>query len=69
MANTDAKASRAVVDHDCYTIANWDEQKRYAAPSRRRALKWAVATAACMFDAFGYYVQIASAEVENAFRH
>jgi hypothetical protein len=47
-ASTDTKPSRAVVDHDCYTIANWDEQKRYAAPSRRRALNWAVATAACM---------------------
>src|SRR5262249_36531977 len=26
-APTDAKPSRAVVDHVCYTVANWDEQK------------------------------------------
>src|SRR5258705_73333 len=30
-APTDAKPSRAVVDHVCYTIANWDDQKVRAA--------------------------------------
>ena len=67
-APTDAKPSRAVVDHVCYTIADWNEQ-RVRGALKAKGLEAAGREGSLhVFDPFGYYVQIASAEAENAFR-
>ena len=67
-ASTDAKPSKAVVDHVCYTIANWDDQKVRAALKAKGLEVGGRDGSLHVFDPFGYYVQIASAEAENAFR-
>ena len=67
-APTDAKPSKAVVDHVCYTIANWDDQKVRAALKAKGLEVGGRDGSLHVFDPFGYYVQIASAEAENAFR-
>jgi catechol 2,3-dioxygenase-like lactoylglutathione lyase family enzyme len=67
-ASADAKPSRAVVDHVCYTIADWDEQKVRGALKAKGLEVGGRAGSLHVFDPFGYYVQIASAEAENAFR-
>ena len=67
-ASADAKPSRAVVDHVCYTIANWDEQKVRSALKAKGLEAGGRDGSLHVFNPFGYYVQIASAEAENAFR-
>jgi catechol 2,3-dioxygenase-like lactoylglutathione lyase family enzyme len=67
-APADVKPSRAVVDHVCYTIANWDEQKVRSALKAKGLEVGGRDGSLHVFDPFGYYVQIASADAENAFR-
>ena len=67
-APTDAKPSQAVVDHVCYTIADWDEQKVRGALKARGQEVAGREGSLHVFDPFGYYVQIASAAGENAFK-
>ena len=67
-AATDAKPSRAVVDHVCYTIADWDEQKVRGALKAKGLEVGGREGSLHVFDPFGYYVQIASAAGENAFK-
>ena len=67
-ASTDAKPSRDVVDHVCYTIANWDEQKVRGTLKAKGLEAGGRDGSLRVFDPFGYYVQIASAKAENAFR-
>jgi catechol 2,3-dioxygenase-like lactoylglutathione lyase family enzyme len=65
---TDAKPSRAVVDHVCYTVADWDEQKVRGALKAKGLEVGGRDGSLHVFDPFGYYVQIASAAGENAFK-
>jgi len=64
----DAKPSRAVIDHVCYTIADWDEQKVRGALKAKGLEVGGRDGSLHVFDPFGYYVQIASAAGENAFK-
>jgi catechol 2,3-dioxygenase-like lactoylglutathione lyase family enzyme len=67
-ASIDAKPSRAVVDHVCYTVADWDEQKVRGALKAKGLDVGGREGSLHVFDPFGYYVQIASAAGENAFK-
>ena len=67
-AAADAKPSRAVVDHVCYTVADWDEQKVRGALKAKGLEVGGREGSLHVFDPFGYYVQIASAAGENAFK-
>ena len=64
----DAKPSKAVVDHVCYTVADWDEQKVRGALKAKGLEVGGRDGSLHVFDPFGYYVQIASAAGENAFK-
>src|SRR5258705_11245430 len=65
-APTDAKPAKAVVDHVCYTIANWDDQKVRATLKPKRLEVDGREGNPHALGPFGYYVQFASAEAENA---
>ena len=67
-ATGNAKQSQAVVDHVCYTIADWDEQKVRGALKAKGQEFGGREGSLHVFDPFGYYVQIASAAGENAFK-
>jgi len=60
--------AEAVIDHVCYTIANWDEA-RVRATLKAKGLDVTGRDGSLhVYDPFDYDVQIASAAVENAFR-
>ena len=67
-ATGNPKPSQAVVDHVCYTIADWDEQKVRGALKAKGQDVGGREGSLHVFDPFGYYVQIASAAGENAFK-
>ena len=61
-------STQTVVDHVCYTIANWDEA-RVRGALKAKGIEPAGREGSINFlDPFNYYVQIASAAGENAFR-
>ena len=61
--------AQAVIDHICYTVPNWDEA-RVRATLKAKGLDVTGRDGSLhVYDAFDYDVQIASAAVENAFRH
>ena len=57
-----------MVDHVCYTIADWDEQKVRGALKAKSLEVGGREGSLHVFDPFGYDVQIASAAGENAFK-
>jgi hypothetical protein len=60
--------AEAVIDHVCYTIANWDEA-RVRATLKAKGLDVSGRDGSLhVYDPFDYDVQIASASAENAFR-
>jgi catechol 2,3-dioxygenase-like lactoylglutathione lyase family enzyme len=63
------KASpQAVIDHICYTVSNFDDAQVVGALKAKGAVVSGRAGDRNLFDPFNYYVQIASAATENAFR-
>jgi catechol 2,3-dioxygenase-like lactoylglutathione lyase family enzyme len=68
-AAPDAKPqAEAVVDHVCYTISNWKDAEIRAALKAKGAEAAGREASIHVYDPFGYYVQLASANAENAFR-
>jgi catechol 2,3-dioxygenase-like lactoylglutathione lyase family enzyme len=68
-ASTTPKAS-AVIDHICFTIRDWDEGKVRAAMKAKGYDKLTGRDGSLhVYDPFGFDVQFANAEQENAFRH
>lgn len=61
-------AAEAVIDHVCYTIANWDETRVRAALTAKGIDVTGRDGSLHIYDPFDYDVQIASAAGENAFR-
>ncbi len=60
--------AEAMIDHVCYTIANWDEA-RVRATLKAKGLEVTGRDGSLhVYDPFDYDVQIASAAEENAFR-
>jgi catechol 2,3-dioxygenase-like lactoylglutathione lyase family enzyme len=59
---------QAVVDHVCYTISNWDEAQVRGALKAKGVEPSGREGDLNLYDPFNYYVQIASAATENAFR-
>jgi catechol 2,3-dioxygenase-like lactoylglutathione lyase family enzyme len=59
---------QAVVDHVCYTVSNWDDAEILGALKAKGATVSGRAGDRNLLDPFNYYVQIASAATENAFR-
>ena len=60
--------SQTVVDHVCYTIANWDEARVRGALKAKGIEPGGREGSINLLDPFNYYVQLASAAAENAFR-
>ena len=60
--------SQTVVDHVCYTIANWDEPRVRGALKAKGIEPGGREGSINILDPFNYYVQLASAAAENAFR-
>ena len=60
--------AKAVVDHVCYTIPNWDEAKVRAALKATGLNPTGRDGSLHVYDPYDYDVQIASAVGENAFR-
>jgi len=64
-----ATNAKAVVDHVCYTIPNWDEAKVRAALKAKGFFEPTGRDGSLhVYDPFDYDVQFASAVQENAFR-
>jgi catechol 2,3-dioxygenase-like lactoylglutathione lyase family enzyme len=65
----ETKASpQAVVDHVCYTISGWDDASIVAALKAKGVEVAGRPGDRKFYDPFNYYVQIANAATENAFR-
>ena len=60
--------SQTVVDHVCYTIANWAEERVRGALKAKGIEPGGREGSINLLDPFNYYVQLASAAAENAFR-
>jgi len=60
--------SQTVVDHVCYTIANWDEARVRGALKAKGIEPGGREGSINLLDPFNYYVQLASAAGENAFK-
>ncbi len=61
--------AKAIVDHICYTISNWDEAKiRAALKANGLGEPTGRPGSLHVYDPFDYDVQIANAVEENAFR-
>jgi catechol 2,3-dioxygenase-like lactoylglutathione lyase family enzyme len=67
--STSSKApAQAVIDHICYTVPNWDEA-RVRATLKAKGLEVGGRDGSLhVYDPYDYYVQLASAAGENAFR-
>ena len=60
---------RAVIDHFCFTLSNWnEEQVRGAIKAKGLEISGGRDGSLHVYDPFNYDVQIASGAVENAFR-
>lgn len=62
------KPAQAVVDHICYTVANWDDTRVNNALKAAGTDPKGRHGSVNVFDPFGFQVQIASIEGENPFR-
>lgn len=60
--------AQAVIDHVCYTVANWDEARVRAALKAKGLEVTGRDGSLHVYDPFDFDVQIASASAENAFR-
>ena len=60
--------AQSMVDHVCYTIADWNEAAVRGALKAKGIEPGGREGSINFLDPFNYYVQIASAEAENAFR-
>jgi len=65
-ANAPAPA-RAVVDHVCYTLPNWDDARVNAALKAKGQNPTGRSGSVNVFDPFNFQVQLASSEAENPF--
>jgi hypothetical protein len=63
-----AKPSPVVIDHVCYTISNWNDAQIRNALKEKGIEPSGRAEDLNLYDPFNYYVQLASAKTENAFR-
>ena len=59
--------SRAVVDHVCYTIPNWDDARVNAGLKAQGQNPTGRSGSVNVYDPFNFQVQIASSEAENPF--
>jgi hypothetical protein len=59
---------QVVIDHICYTVSNFDDAQVVDALKAKGAVVSGRPGDRNIFDPFNYYVQIASAATENAFR-
>jgi catechol 2,3-dioxygenase-like lactoylglutathione lyase family enzyme len=67
--STNAPAqTQTVVDHVCYTISNWDEARVRGALKAKGLEPGGREGSINILDPFNYYVQLASAAGENAFK-
>jgi catechol 2,3-dioxygenase-like lactoylglutathione lyase family enzyme len=67
-AGADAPAPvRAVVDHVCYTIPNWNDARVNAALKAKGQNPTGRSGSVNVFDPFNFQVQLASSEGENPF--
>ena len=64
-----AAAAKAVIDHVCFTISDWDETRVRAALTANGLQIGGRPGSLHVYDPFGYDVQLANAVEENAFRH
>ena len=60
--------SPVVIDHICYTISNWDDTRIRAALKAKGVEVSGREGDLNLYDPFNYYVQLATAATENAFR-
>jgi catechol 2,3-dioxygenase-like lactoylglutathione lyase family enzyme len=65
-ANAPAPA-RAVVDHVCYSISNWNDARVNAALKAQGQNPTGRSGSVNVYDPFNFQVQLASAEAENPF--
>jgi catechol 2,3-dioxygenase-like lactoylglutathione lyase family enzyme len=63
-----ATRAKATIDHICYTISDWDEEKVRAALAAEGLTPTGRDGSLHVYDPFDYDVQIANATQENAFR-
>jgi catechol 2,3-dioxygenase-like lactoylglutathione lyase family enzyme len=61
-------APQVVIDHICYTVSNFDDAQVVDTLKAKGAVVSGRPGDRNIFDPFNYYVQIASAATENAFR-
>ena len=66
-APNDAKPSKAVVDHVCYTIPNWNDARVNATLKAHGLNPTGRSGSVNVLDPFNYSVQLASSEAENPF--
>lgn len=62
-----AAPARAVVDHVCYTIPNWDDARVNAGLKAKGQNPTGRSGSVNVFDPFDFQVQLASSEAENPF--
>jgi catechol 2,3-dioxygenase-like lactoylglutathione lyase family enzyme len=60
--------SPVVIDHVCYTISDWDDARVRAALKAKGIEPSGRPGDLNLYDPFNYYVQLATAATENAFR-
>ena len=60
--------SPVVIDHICYTISNWEDARIRAALKAKGVEPSGREGDLNLYDPFNYYVQLATAATENAFR-
>jgi catechol 2,3-dioxygenase-like lactoylglutathione lyase family enzyme len=66
---SDRPAARAVVDHICFTLSNWNEQRvREAMKAKGQTISGGRDGSLHVLDPFNYDVQFANIVEENAFR-
>ena len=61
------RPAQAVVDHVCYTVANWDDARVNASLKAAGTNPTGRKGSVNVYDPFGYQVQIASIDGENPF--
>jgi catechol 2,3-dioxygenase-like lactoylglutathione lyase family enzyme len=68
-AGNSKAASEAYVDHFCFTLSNWDENRvRAAIEAKGQKISGGRPGSLHVLDAYGYDIQFASTAEENAFR-
>lgn len=60
--------SPVVIDHICYTVSSWDDARIRAALKAKGVEASGRQGDLNLYDPFNYYVQLATAATENAFR-